>query len=189
MKILTESQAISFTNSTNTGHIDFDPVYGGIEIYTYSGRGGGGYIDFHTDGTSADYSSRIIDLTNEFSMRAVSKPIYLESYYNNVGGGIALTSTGGEYQQLLVNEPSTLYSAGVAAQIATRGFCRSNFAKTSHTHGNISSDGKITASRGATPTDYYVAVDSQGNLFREATSGLSPDMSNYVTNSALNTTL
>jgi len=189
LKILTESPTISFTNATNTGHIDFDSQYGGIEIYTYSGRGGGGYIDFHTDGTSADYSSRIIDLTNEFSMRAVSKPIYLESYYNNVGGGIELLSTNGAYQQLLIQEPDGLYSTGAANQIASRGYCRTNFARATHTHGNISSDGKITASRGATPTDYYVAVDNQGNLFREPTSGLSPDMSDYVTTSALETTL
>ena len=187
--LVTNVDTLSYNDIVGSGHIDIDPKSGSIEIYTNPNYGGGGYIDFHTNGTSSDYSSRIIDLTSELSIRAVGKSLYLYSYYGNDATGIAIHSTNGVYQQLLTNEPARLYSTGADNQIATRGYCRLCFAKSDHTHGNISSDGKITASAGATPTDYYVAVDSQGNLFRKSTSGLSPDLSNYVTTSELNTTL
>lgn len=187
---IVETPKVTIANSTNTGHIDIDSSVPSLELYGHP-NGLGGNIDFHTEGSTVDYTSRIIDSANQFAFLTFDRPIFLYSYYQNTSNatGIMIASANGNYQQLLTNEPPRLYSTGENNQIASRGYCRTNFARATHTHGNISHDGKITASRGATTTDYYVAVDNQGNLFREPTSGLSPDLSNYVTTSALNTTL
>jgi len=99
--------------------------------------------------------------------------------------GIALSETGNNIQQLLTNEPDRLYSTGADNQIASRGYVRLNFSKNTHTHGNISNSGQITADSGATPTNYYIAADSNGNLFRKDASGLAPSLSDYVTKDEL----
>ena len=205
LKVLTQSPTISFTNATNTGHIDFDPRYGGIEIYTYSGRGGGGYIDFHTDGTSADYSSRIIDLTNEFSLRAVSKPLYLYSYNGNAATGIAIGWSGSERYQLLTDEPARLYSTGADNQIATRGYCRLNFAKASDLDDYITQSALetillnyVTSTDLGTTLQNYVTNTSLSTILQDYATTTwvqsqnyltSSDLTNYVTTSDLQTTL
>ena len=90
------------------------------------------------------------------------------------GNGLALSGLNG---QILTNEPDYLYSTGANNQIASRGYCRLNFSRTTHTHGNIASDGKITATAGATPTDYYIAADASGNLYRGSKSEITPALS------------
>lgn len=178
---------VQLNDTTTSAGIDIYPEIGGIEIYTYQGRGGGGYIDFHTDGANNDYDSRIIDLSDGFSIRAMDKPLYLYSYYQNTNNptGIVISAAGGQYQQLLTNEPARLYSTGADNQIASRGYVRVNFSRSTHTHGNISNSGQITADSGATPTNYYIAADSNGNLFRKDASGLAPSLSGYVTKDEL----
>ena len=69
--------------------------------------------------------------------------------------------------QLLVNEPSRLYSDGADDQIASRGYCRLNFARASHTHGNINSDGTITNAGVGITTDYIIGATSTGELYRK----------------------
>lgn len=55
-----------------------------------------------------------------------------------------------------------------------------NFARVNHTHGNIANNGQITADSGTTPTEFYIAADSNGNLYRKNTTGLVPSLSGYV---------
>jgi hypothetical protein len=58
---------VSFKNFINSGHIDFDSSVPSLEIYGYTGSGGGN-IDFHTEGSSSDFTSRIIDTANNFTV-------------------------------------------------------------------------------------------------------------------------
>lgn len=99
--------------------------------------------------------------------------VTIEAVNGNNDSGITLSVDGnGTTKQLLVNEPARLYSQGDDNQIASRGYARLNFARASHTHGNISNDGKITQASGTSTPDYYIAADSNGNLYRQLVSSL-----------------
>lgn len=183
---IVETPKVTIANSTNTGHIDIDSSVPSLELYGHQ-NGLGGNIDFHTEGSTVDYTSRIIDSANQFAFLTFDRPIFLYSYYQNTSNatGIMIDSANGNYRQLLTNEPSQLYSNGADNQIASRGYVRVNFSRSTHTHGNISNSGQITADSGATPTNYYIAADSNGNLFRKDASGLAPSLSGYVTKDEL----
>ena len=114
--------------------------------------------------------------------------VTIEAVNGNNDSGITLSVDGnGVTKQLLVNEPARLYSQGDDNQIASRGYARLNFARASHTHGNISNDGKITQASGTSTPDYYIAADSDGNLYRELLSDIIP--SDYITSTQLETIL
>lgn len=146
-------------------------------------------IDPDEDG-NVQLCAAVLSATQTFTGdNTFSKPILLSDYGQlsansenlklNLGtNGITLSSSNGANLQLLDNEPPRLYSQGADNQIATRGYCRLNFAKKSHNHGNINNDGQITAVSATTPTDYYIAADSSGNLYRK-------DLSNLVTTTGL----
>ena len=105
---------------------------------------------------------------------------------NNSAGIASTVDAQGNGAQLLVGGPDNLYSSGDNAQLASRGYCRLNFARTSHDHGHITNDGKITATAGTTPIPYFVAADSAGNLYREAISTIT---TGYVTDDSLQSIL
>ena len=99
--------------------------------------------------------------------------VTIEAVNGNNDSGITVSVDGsGTTKQLLVNEPARLYSQGDDNQIASRGYVRLSFARASHTHGNISNDGKITQASGTSTPDYYIAADSNGNLYRQSVSSL-----------------
>ena len=139
---IVETPKVTIANSTNTGHIDIDSSVPSLGLYGHP-NGLGGNIDFHTEGSTVDYTSRIIDSANQFAFLTFDRPIFLYSYYQNTSNatGIMIDSANGNYRQLLTNEPARLYSTGENNQIATRGYCRLNFSQTSHTHGNIANNG------------------------------------------------
>lgn len=140
-------------------------------------------IDPDEDG-NVQLCAAVLSATQTFTGdNTFSKPILLkddgqlsansENLRLNLGtNGITLSNSYGANYQLLDNEPPRLYSQGADNQIATRGYCRLNFAKESHNHGNINNDGQITAVSETTPTDYYIAADSSGNLYLKDLSAL-----------------
>lgn len=162
---LVKAPATKIANADNTSYVYIYPEEGRIEISPKNDATNGGYIDFHYAGSATDYTSRIIDSQNEFSIRGVDKATTLYSYYNGTPTGILIKSDDNGYQQLLANEPPRLYSQGLDNQIATRGYCRLNFARASHTHGNINNDGQITGTIASAP-GWYIAADNLGNLYR-----------------------
>lgn len=94
----------------------------------------------------------------------------IRSYNGSNFSGILLkTASDGTNQQLLENEPDRLYSEGNNAQIATRGYCRLNFAKAVHDHGNIKYDGKLTYTwYNPSEDSFLVVVDPTTNLICRA---------------------
>lgn len=138
------------------------------------------YVTLDTDQTITGEKTftQSINLSSYGTLSAGAQRLNLTHGAN----GISLSGTSG---QLLTNEPDYLYSTGADNQIASRGYCRLNFARANHTHGNIANNGQITADSGLTPTDFYIAADSNGNLYRKNTTGLVPSLSGYVTKDEL----
>lgn len=69
--------------------------------------------------------------------------------------------------------------------LATVGHVNTFYARKSHDHGNLNNDGTITNIGSGIATDYYIAADSSGNLYRKNTSDIVPSMSGYVTEDEL----
>ena len=178
-------------NAAATASVSIIPEEGRIEIFPKSDKTTGGYLDFHYAGSTEDFTSRIIEQSDSLLVSTKNKSLRIASFVTSLSNrsGILLTSDNSVYKHLLENEPARTYSAGEDNQIASRGYCRLNFSRSNHTHGNISNDGKITNAGTGTTADYYVAADGNGNLFRRNKSDLAPDLSGYVTSSALNAAL
>ena len=197
---------VEIKNPINASHVEISPA-GKIELYPPTTAQHGGYIDFHLNGSSADYTSRIIETASSLNITSVGKDITLQG--NNTGLQLKSSDTVGE--QLLIGEPNRLYSTGQDSQLASRGYVRLNFARASHTHGNITNDGKITTTTTGS-TDYAIVTNANGDLFRKPLSQIIPspqittaditdwntatadfvkqnDLSNYVTQEDLTTEL
>lgn len=149
---------------------------GNIELSDY-------YVTLSTDQTIVGEKTfeQPIWLSDYAAISAEEDKLHIKTGTN----GITLSSSLDADMQLLDNEPNRLYSSGADNQIATRGYCRLNFSKTDHTHGNLENDGTITAVAGATPIDYYIAADANGNLYRNDLCAVIPDVSEFVTEGQL----
>lgn len=138
---------------------------GNIELSDY-------YVTLDTDQTITGEKtfSQTINLSSYGALE--SDADYVRLAYGSTNG-ITIAGENNDRQQLLDDEPARLYSTGADNQIATRGYCRLNFARASELSGYVRSvnntlpdeNGNVSVDIPDVPENIVTSVNGQtGNV-------------------------
>ena len=157
---LSSTRTVAVKHPTTNSQLQFNPA-GAIELYTGPTSIYGGYIDFHTTGSSADYTSRIIDSTNMIQIIGAQKNVqlYTTGLSNEIQFNAPVNKT------VLQNQPTDTSTNSLA--VATVGYCQDKFGKVK-TVNNVSPDSNgnvsITIPQQIVKTVDHHSPDSSGNI-------------------------